>query len=254
VTLQAAIAFAGAAVASAFAARLALSHAVRPRPHVAAWSAAMAMYAAATWALFAGLAFGWGEVAFRLFYWLGAIVTVVFLALGAAYLVLGSRAGGALLVVFGAFAAGSGAATFGARLTAPLPATGVPAGSEVFAFSGGLASPRLWALVGNVTGTLLLVGLAVYTVVRFRRTDRRLVTGNLLIVAGTAAPAVGGSLTALGEGGGLASSLLVGAGLLWAGYRVAGGARREDAPARAAHGADPARLGAVGDDHPGEDQ
>lgn len=225
--MEAALAFAAAAVATGFFADLVRSHIARPRPHVAAWSAAMFMYGAATWALFWGLAFGWEEVPFRIFYWFGAILNVVFLALGAAYLVLGPRVGGALLVAFSAFGAGSGAVAFGTAFVAALPAGGVPAGSDVFPPPAeGIASPRLWAVIGNGVGTLLLVGLALYTIVRFWRANRRLVAGNALIIAGTLSPVLGGFLTAFGEGGGLAVSLLGGAALLWAGYRVSSGARR----------------------------
>ncbi len=232
--MEAFLAAAAALVATGFCADLVRSHVGRPRPHVAAWSAAMLMYAAATWALFWGLAFGWGEVTFRVFYWFGAILNVVFLALGAAYLVLGQRVGGALLVLFSAFGAGSGAVTFGTAFVAALPPGGVPAGSDLFPPPAeGITSPRLWAVIGNGVGTLLLIGLALYTVFRFWRTNRRLVGGNLLIIAGTLSPVLGGFLTAFGEGGGLAVSLLGGAALLWAGYRVSSGARR-GAPAAAA--------------------
>ncbi len=225
--MEAFLAALAALAATGFAADLVRSHVARPRPHVAAWSAAMLMYAAATWALFWGLAFGWGEVTFRVFYWFGAILNVVFLALGAAYLVLGQRVGGLLLVLFSAFGAGSGAVTFGTAFVAALPGGGVPAGSDLFpAPAEGIASPRLWAVVGNSVGTLLLIGLALYTVLRFWRRNRPLVAGNLLIIAGTLSPVLGGALTAFGEGGGLAVSLLGGAALLWAGYRVSSGARR----------------------------
>ena len=72
-----------------------------------------------------------------------------------------------------------------------------------------------------------------------------LAVGNLLIVAGVLAPALGGSLTALGEGTALAFSLLVGAVLLWFGYHVAVSARRDHRrPA----------VSAVGGDDAGEDQ
>ncbi len=240
--MEASLAFLAAVVATGFCLELVAGHLARPRPHAAAWSAAMFMYAAATWALFAGLAVGWSSFNFRVFYLFGAILNVLFLALGAAYLVLGHRVAGGLLVVFGAFSAGAGAATFGARFVTPLPDAGVPEGIEMFQTiaDGALASPRLWALIGNTVGTVLLLALALYTVARFWRANRGLAYGNLLIVGGTVAPVIGGSLTALGDGGGLALSLLAGAALLWAGYRVAGRARIT--PASAA-GAPPAVTG-----------
>lgn len=190
------------------------------------WSVAMAMYAVATWALAWGLLGGWGGSVFRVFYLFGAILNVMYLGLGTVFLVGGRRLGAALLVVFSAFGAGAAAITLTASFVNPLPADGVPAGSDVFAaLSAGLETPRLWALVGNISGTLLLVGFALVTAARSRRANRRLALGNSLIVGGAVAPALGGSLTGLGEGGSLALSLLVGAALLWGGFVVAGGAR-----------------------------
>ncbi len=237
--MDVAIAAAAALAATGFTAELVRSHLHRARPHVAIWSAAMAMYAIATWSLVAGLAGGWTDLNFRAFYLFGAVTNVPFLALGAAYLVLGRRVGAGLLVVFSAFGAAAAAVTLGAGFVAALPESGVPAGSEVFAsfvapagveytFGDVIGSPRLWAVVGNTIGSLLLVVLALTTIVRFRRINRNVACGNGLIIAGTIAPAFGGTLTGLGEGGGLALSLLAGALLLWAGYRVAGRARASD--------------------------
>lgn len=224
--MSAVLAIAAAVVSTGFTVTLVRAHLQRPRPYVAAWSVAIGMYSIATWALVAGTAGEWSDLLFRAFYLFGAILNVLFLALGSAFLVAGNRAGTILLVVFAAFGAGAAAVTLGADPVAPLPDSGVPAGSDVFAPpADGITSPRLWALVANVVGTALLVGIATYSIVRFRVSNRRLVRGNLLIVAGTVAPAIGGSLTALGESGALALSLLVGAGLLWSGFQVASGAR-----------------------------
>lgn len=187
----------------------------------------MGMYAAATWALALGLVAGWSGPLFRVFYLFGAILNVPFLALGSAFLVLGERTArrlGELFVILGGFAT---FVVISAPFVAELPPAGVPAGSDVFAPLGevGPTGPRFWALLGNVVGTLLLVGLALYSAARYWSSNRRLVGGNALIVAGTVAPALGGTLVGLGEGTALALSLLAGAALLWAGYRVASGAR-----------------------------
>ncbi len=86
-------------------------------------------------------------------------------------------------------------------------------------------SPRTFAAIAGGVGSLVVVGLAIRAIAMTRRTNRRVMWGNVLIVLGTLAPATGGSFTALGEGSGLAVSLLVGASLLWAGYRIASGQR-----------------------------
>jgi hypothetical protein len=228
--MESVLAAAAAATASAFCGVLVASHLRRPRPHAAVWSVAMGMYALATWALAWGLAGGWSGATFRVFFLFGAILNVMFLALGAVYLVAGPRTGAVLLIAFSAFGAGASAVTLTAPFASDLPRGGVPAGSEVFAGLGeGLASPRLWAVVGNSVGTALLVGFALATVARTGRRNRDMAVGNALIVGGAVAPALGGSMTGLGRGGTLTVSLLVGAALLWAGYAIAGGARRGSA-------------------------
>jgi hypothetical protein len=94
-------------------------------------------------------------------------------------------------------------------------------GYSVAAGDAALPGPRLFAAIAGSVGTLILVGFSVAAIWRTHRTNRNMALGNLLIVFGTLAPAMGGSLTALGEAGGLALSLLLGAVLLWSGYRVA---------------------------------
>ena len=87
-----------------------------------------------------------------------------------------------------------------------------------------------YAAIAGGLGTIIVIGLAALSIVR-RRSDRNAVRGNVLIILGTLAPAFGGSLTALGEGSAFAVSLLIGAALLWAGYRVATRATYQTSPA-----------------------
>jgi hypothetical protein len=188
----------------------------------------MGLYATATWLLVAGLTRGWTSGTFRMFYGLGAIVNVPFLGVGSAYLVWGKRAGRRLLEAFligGAFAL---FVTITAPFAMELPEDGLPAGSDVFAAidAVGPAGPRFYALLFNVLGTALLVGLATYSAFRFWASNRRLVAANGLIVLGGLFPAFGGSLFAIGDTSAFALSLFFGAGLLWAGFRLARSARR----------------------------
>lgn len=221
--MEATLALVASLAATGFLTDLARDYRGRPRPHLAAWTVAIGMYALATWSLFLGLALGWNPALFKVFYYFGAIVNVPFLALGSAFLVLGRRTAGRLLVAFVALAAVAAVVTVAADFVRPLPEEGLPSGREVFVFWG----PRVWAVAANALGTLLLVGAALYTIVRFHRTNRRLVAGNVLIVLGVLFPAGAGTVVAFfGEAGALASSLAAGAVFLWAGYRVATGARR----------------------------
>lgn len=245
--MEVVVALVAAVIATGFAVDLTMDWRRQPRLHGAVWAAGMASYAAATWALFLGLALGWSDALFRLFYLLGAIVNIPLLAVGSVSLVLGPKAGKRSLVVVLVWIAAASIVTLLAPFAAPLEAVGVPEGSEVFAFVvaiGGvsLPGPRVFAAVSGAVGSIVIVGLAVYSAARFHRSDRKLAGGNVLIAAGIIAPAFGGSMTALGEGTGFALSLLIGATLLWSGYRIARDARRRPA------------AGPFGDDDAGKDE
>ena len=220
-----------ATVATGFAIDLVLNWRRRPRPHAGMWALAIGAYALASWALVLGLTAGRGEVSFRLFYWLGAIVNIPFLAAGSVYLVLGPATGRRFAYGVGIWSLLGAAATWLAPLTASTATDGIPEGKELFDFIievGGVSvpGPRVFAAVAGGLATLIIVGLAAYSATKFWTSNRRLATGNLLIVFGTLAPAFGGSLTALGEAAGFAVALLIGAVLLWTGYRVATGSRQ----------------------------
>lgn len=203
----------------------------RPRPHAGMWALAMGAYALATWALVLGLAAGWGATNFRLFYWLGAIVNIPVLAAGSVFLVFGPIAGRRFVFGVGIWSLLGAMATWLAPLKGSAATEGIPEGKELFDFIikvGGVSvpGPRVFAAFAGGLATLIIVGTAGYSAMKFWRSNRRLATGNLLIVFGTLAAASGGSLTALGEAAGFAVALFIGAVLLWTGYRVAAGSRR----------------------------
>jgi hypothetical protein len=223
------LAIVGAAIATALAIELFVGWRSRKRLHAELWAIAFGAYAVATWALAAGLAFGWTSFSFRTFYYLGAIANISLLAIGSVAL-WRERVAKRLLpvvnlwLVFGFFA------TFLAPFVSPLPSEGVPEGSEVFDFTFmiealTLPGPRLFAAVSGAIGSIVIITLAVVSAVRSWRPNRRLAYGNLLIVGGVLVPAFGGSLTALGESSALAISLAVGITLLWWGYHMASAAR-----------------------------
>ena len=223
-----------ALVASALTVELFLSWRKRPRLHAEVWSMAFAAFALGSWALVAGLAFGWTSVSYRLFFFFGAIATIPLLAAGSIALVVGEKAGRralnptALWLVFGFFA------TFLAPMVNPLPTSGIPDGSEVFEFFFSidaltLPGPRFFAAISGAVGSIVIVGLAIATMVRNWSSNRQMVQANALIVAGTLVPAFGGTLTAIGESAALAVTLMIGVILLWAGYHRAASARERPA-------------------------
>ncbi len=229
--MDTALAFVAAVLASGFAADLWRSQLKRSRFHALAWAMAMSMFAIATWTLAWGLGRGWTDSSFRVFYYLGAVVNIPVLALGSVALVRGERAARRLIVPLIAFFALAAWSTMVAPAVGVIEQLGVPEGSAVFQRGmidavgvPPIPSPRTFAAIAGGLGTITIVGLAIYSIVR-RGGGRYARWGNVLIILGTLAPAFGGSLTALGEGSAFAVSLLIGAALLWAGYRVA--SRRE---------------------------
>jgi len=219
--MDSALALLAAVAATAFSVDLWLDYRRRPRPHIAAFATGMSMFAIATWAFFTALTLGWTGPLYRTFYLFGAVLNIPFLALGSMFLVVGKRSGHVMAVALGALTAISTTLTATVPFANPLPDAGVP--HDVFASGFG---PRLFAIIGGATGSMILIILALISVVRFWNSNRRIVWGNLLIVAGTFAAASGGTGLALGEGSAFALSLLAAVTLIWAGYRVASGGRR----------------------------
>ncbi len=189
----------------------------------------MAMFAIATWAFFLGVTVGWTGPMYRIFYLFGAILNIPFLALGSMFLVVGKRSGHVMAIALGAFTAISTTLTATVPFANPLPETGVP--HDIFASGFG---PRLFAIIGGAMGATILAVLSLVSIFRFWKRNRRIVWGNLLIVAGTFAAASGGTGLALGESSAFALSLLAAVTLIWAGYRVASGGGGAPAPTEAA--------------------
>jgi len=219
--VDSALALLAALAATAFAADLWLAYRARPRPHIASFATGMTMFALATLGFFLGLSLGWTGLLYRAFYLFGAVLNIPFLALGSMFLVVGKRSGHVMALTLGALTAISTTLTATVPFANPLPESGVP--HDVFASGFG---PRLFAIIGGAAGSTILIVLALVSVLRFWKSIRRIVWGNLLIVAGTFAAASGGTGLALGESSAFALSLLVAVTLIWAGYRVTSGGRR----------------------------
>jgi hypothetical protein len=188
----------------------------RRRRHELAWTVALLLFSLAAAALGAGVGVGWRSPVFRVFYFLGAIANVPFLAVGTVYLLGGPRRGdrwAAAVTIAVAFAAGVMAV---APLAHPVPENElIPQGSEVFG-----ALPRVLAAVASAGGALVVFAGAAWSAVRFRR--GRMVAANLLIAAGTIVLSASGVLNSVAdEMTGFAITLVVGISVLFAGFLVA---------------------------------
>ena len=81
-----ALAFLATAVATLFAQATLVRYTRRHQPQDRAWTIALAMFALASAALATGISTGWDNGTFRVFYLLGAVLNVPWLALGTVYL------------------------------------------------------------------------------------------------------------------------------------------------------------------------
>lgn len=212
-----------AAAAAAFTIDLVFDYRRNPRPHVAAYAGGIGMFALATVALAIGLSSGWTSASYRTFFLFGAVLNILFLALGSMFLVVGPRAGHIMTLVVAAFSAMATTLVSTVGFIRPLPETGIP--EDMFPPISEGFGPRLLAAIGGGTGATILIVLALVSVFRFWRSNRSIVTGSILILAGTLVAAWGGTWLAIGEEAGFATSLLTTATLLWIGYRVTKGRR-----------------------------
>jgi hypothetical protein len=214
VDLQSALAAGATVVATAFALSTLERWLERRRRQDLAWTISLAMFAAASAALWAGAATGWDEPTFRLFFLFGAVLNVPFLALGSVYLLAGPKGvdpWAGVLCLLAAFTAGM---VLFAPLAGPVPADELPRGSEVFG-----AAPRIAAAVASGMGALVVFAAAAWSAVR---ADRRRAVANGLIALGTLVLSLGGVLNSvMDEMDAFALSLVVGVVLLFAGFLVA---------------------------------
>src|SRR5919205_3836768 len=122
--MVAGLAFLSTAVATVFAQATGVRWSRSKAPHQGAWTFALALFALASAALATGSGTGWDNGTFRVFYLLGAILNVPWLALGTIYLLFGRRIGDrvrAVLLVFSGMA-------LGVMLAAPIHGTIAPSG------------------------------------------------------------------------------------------------------------------------------
>jgi hypothetical protein len=237
--MVAGLAFLATAVATVFAQATGVRYSRSLAPHQGAWTFALALFALASAALATAASTGWDQGTFRVFFLLGALLNVPWLALGTVYLIAGRRIGdrvrSGLLVFTGV--------CIGVMFAAPIhgviaPFGGIPVGKDHFG-----ALPRVLAGVGSGVGALVVFAGALYSAVRFAR--RRvpgtgpLAGGNALIALGTLVLSSGGLLQGvIGQDQAFVISLAAGIVVIYAGFVVASSGVRPVATAEDAAGAD----------------
>jgi hypothetical protein len=208
-----------AVVAFAFAASLARQYRRRRRPYQLVWTIALAMYGVASLAVAAGAAGGWSRTEFQVYWGLGAVLNVPFLAAGELLLLFRRSsvlwATSLVLVFVTAYTVTvlRTAAMDSSALTADLPS-----GKDVF--GDGTAAHRLPQLVSIPSYVVLVVAAAwsAWTMRGHRDLHDRFV-GTLLIAAGaTVIAGLGSAFAALGELEAFSVALLAGVAAMFWGF------------------------------------
>jgi hypothetical protein len=183
--------------------------------HELAWSGALGLFVVAAGALATGAGVGWDAPTFRLFYLFGAILNVPFLALGTAYLLWGRRTGDRIALALGLAGAFAVGVVVTAPFRAPIPRDTLVQGSRVFG-----VLPRVLAGVASAGGAVVILGGALWSIVR-RRQPRAMVSNGLIAIGTLALGASGLSNSVLDAMSAFAVSLLIGITVIFAGFLVA---------------------------------
>jgi hypothetical protein len=226
---------AAAVVAGIFTVALARQYAQRKRPYQLMWAIAMALYALASLALFWGVAFGWMDTTFRVYWLCGAVLTVPFLAGGEVCLLFRGRIVRAVtavaLVVLSVVAVAivfsasmdwhpgvaSGGTAVLTRVTVSGRHVALPSGADVFELSTlALTIARLYAYP---TYLFLLFG-TLWSAWKMRGAPelRNRFYGTLLIALGATIVAGGSAFAATGILIGFSITLLAGISVMFLGF------------------------------------
>ncbi len=212
-----------AVVGVVFAGLVTRQYLARRRPYQLAWALSLVMYAVASAAVVLGASGGWTPGEFKLYWALGAVLNVPFLAGGELMLLVRNRvfqAGVWIVLVF--VTAYTVSVLRGASLDATALAADLPSGK--FVFGDGSAAHRLPQLI-SIPSYLVLLGGALWSAwrLRGRRELRDRFVGTLLIVLGASIIAgFGSAFAALGYLASFSVALAAGIVVMFLGFLRAG--------------------------------
>lgn len=225
--MAAGLAFGATAIATLFAQATLKRYTDTRAPHQLAWTVALAMFVAAAAAGALGLSTGWDPGTYRVFFCFGAILNVVWLALGTLLLLtpaFGRRAAWGV-VAFSGLACGVMLATS----VSSLPYDTIPVGRDVLA-----PLPRVLAAIGSGVGALVVFGGAVWSGLRYGRKRgepgaARLASANALIAIGVLILSSGGLTQGFfGHDTAFTLSLVTGITVIYAGFAVSSRSSRRN--------------------------
>lgn len=207
-----------AGVAFAFSALLARQYWARRRSYQLLWAFSMLMYGLASLAVVVGVLSGWSSWWFGVYWALGAVLNVPFLAGGEIELIARNRTVNlvvSLVLVF--VVAYTVAVLRNSSFAASALAERLPSGEDVFGASS--TAHGLPQLISIPSFTLLLAGAlwSAWTM-RGRPDLRDRFYGTLLIALGASVVAGGATFAAFGNLPGFCITLVVGIGVMFAGF------------------------------------
>lgn len=229
-----------AVVAGAFSGLLVRQYVTHRRPYLGVWAISLAMYAVASLAVAAGAADGWSELEFEIYWALGAVLNVPFLAAGEVLLLFRQRWVCWATVLTLIFVTALTFSTLSQAAFDPEAlAETLPSGKHVF--GAGTPAHQLPQVISIPSYLLLLAGAlwSAWTM-RGHRDLRDRFVGTLLIALGATITAVGGSaFAALGKLALFSVTLLAGIVAMFWGFRRAGRQAASHAGSPGADGVDP---------------
>lgn len=190
----------------------------RRRPYQLLWSVALLMYALASVAAVIGVLHDWSPFVFGVYWALGAVLNVPFLAAGELQLLARNRTVDTVVYVVLVFLVAYVVAVLrGANVDAAALTDRLPSGKHVF--GDGTSAHRLPQLISIPSFTILLLGAlwSAWTM-RGRPELRDRFIGTLLIAVGASVVAGGATFAALGNLPGFCITLVAGIALMFAGF------------------------------------
>ena len=198
-------------------------YAIKKGEHLLLWGIGMIYYGIGGFCEGYYGAFGWNPVIYRLWYLFGAILVAAWLGQGTVYLLARKRWANFLMVLLVIGSLYGAYKVFSAELDPALMTTSLHTGSELSGHAIVTDGVRSLTPIFNLYGTVFLVGGAVYSAWIFFRKRILLhrTIGNILIAVGAIAPAFGGAFSRMGVPAALYIGELVGAILMFVGFRRA---------------------------------
>lgn len=208
-----------AVVAAVFAGLVGRQYRARRRPYQLAWAIALAMYAIASLAVVLGTSGGWTTGEFRVYWALGAVLNVPFLAGGELMLLARNRTvQAAVWIVLVFLTAYTVSVLRGASFDAAALTQDLPSGKHVF--GDGSAAHRLPQLISIPSYVVLIAG-ALWSAWRMRGRPelRDRFVGTLLIALGaTVIAGFGSAFAALGYLAPFSVALAAGIAVMFLGF------------------------------------